>query len=401
MAKSTKENTEKQKDDNFLFYSYERGVSKTPEFKEFWRNNQPWVNFGLDNLYPQELIRLYLDSSSLHTAMIRKKGNMTAGNGFKTDGLNGLALNFLANRFGNMTLDEIVVATAFDLHLFGGFYLNVTFSKDAKSISRIQHLRFEKVRVAKPIDGDEINEKNYYVSRDWEFYRREENTPVKMVGFNPLKAEEFPNQILFVRQYSPNAEYYSYCNYTSSLNWIKLAFEINVFHLRSIQNNMNSGLIIINKNGIPPKEMREQQYQELRKRYSGAEASGDILMVYAENADKAPEFVPMPNNGSDQRFKDLMTQVNENIRIGHDASSIVANIETSGKLGARTDIQDSYDMFQTTNIAPAQKIICDAINKLAIYNGIAPTFELNKYNLYSTTINPADQKMYLEIKKQE
>src|SRR3989304_4967273 len=253
--KATQEN--KVTKENSLFYSFERKVTTTPEFKEFWRNGQPWVNFGLDNLYPQELIRLYLDASSLHTALIRKKANMTSGNGFKIDGLNGAGLNFLANRFGNMTIDEIGLAIGFDLHLF--------------------------------------------------------------CGFNPIKSVEEPNQLLFVKQYSPNAEYYSYCNYTSTLNYIKLAYEINVYHLKSIQNNLNSGMIIINKNGIPPAEQREKLYQELKNRYSGADAAGDILMVFAENAEKAPEFVPFPSNGSDARFKDLVEQVNTNIRLGHDA----------------------------------------------------------------------------------
>ena len=159
-------------------------------------------------------------------------------------------------------------------------------------------------------------------------------------------------------------------------------------------------MIIINKNGVPPAEQREKLYQELKNRYSGADAAGDILMVFAENAEKAPEFVPFPSNGSDARFKDLVEQVNANIRIGHDTSSIVANIETSGKLGARAEVQDAYEMFQNTIITPAQKIIQDTINKLAGYNGIVSEFELNKYNLFTTPV-ATDQKMYLEIKKQD
>jgi hypothetical protein len=96
-----------------------------------------------------------------------------------------------------------------------------------------------------------------------------------------------------------------------------VASEIAVFHLKSIQNNMNSGLIIINKSGIPPQEMRQKEYDTIKARYAGSEVAGDILMVYAENKDKAPEIIPMPNNGSDERFKELMVQVNQNILQGH------------------------------------------------------------------------------------
>lgn len=382
-----------------LFYSVERGVVSTPKFNEYWKNGNAWVSCGIDNLYCNELLRLFLDSSSLHTSIIRKKANMTAGNGFKTEGLGGPALNFLANRFGTMTIDEIAFATSFDFSIFGGFYLQITWSKDGKTIARIEHVPYEKVRVSKPLPIPTDDGKYYYISKDWEFYRRVENTPIKVCGWNPLKSKEEPNQILFVKQYSPGAEYYSYPNYTSSLNFIKLAYEIGVFHLKSLQSNLNSGLIIINKSGIPSAEMREQQYQEIKRRYAGADAAGDILMVYAENAEKAPEFIPMPNNASDTRFNILIEQVNQNILIGHDASSIVGNIQTAGKLGNRTEIQDSYEMFQNTVIEPGQKVIENVINKLAGYNGIITDLKLNKYNTYTSV--PVDQKMMLEIKKQD
>lgn len=384
---------------NFTFFSLERGVTTTPKFTENLRNGKPWVQFGAkDNLYPQELLKLYLDSSSLHTSLIRKKANMTASLGFNRVGLDGKTLNFLENRFSEDTLDVVAYKAAIDFYIFGGFYLNITWSKDGQSVSRIQHVPYEKTRVGKEENlyfETKIKTKKFYVSRDWEFYTRNENRPVEWFSYNPLLSKEEPEQILFTKQYSPGAEYYSYCNYTSNLNWVKMAYEIGVFHLKSIQNNMNSGMIIINKNGIPPTELRDQAYRDLKAKYAGADPAGDIIMVFAENKDKAPEFIPMPNNGSDQRFKDLMYQVNENIRLGHDASSIVSNIETAGKLGSRAEIEEAYESFQNTIINGVQKMIEDTFNKLAGFNGISQNLVLNKYNVFNKVkIEGADNKVY-------
>lgn len=362
-----------------LFYSFERGVVTTPKFIENYNKNYPWLYQGKDNLYSNELLRLYLDSSSLHSAILKTKADMIAGNGFDKENIGINAKTFIKNMFGDESLDQVAYKCGFDLAMYGGFYLNLVWSRDREKISAIYHLPYEKVRIKKPDVNNDDKVSEYYISRDWEYVRREENKPKEVPAFDVLNKDEHPSQILFVKQYNPGCEWYSLPEYTSTLNWIKLAYEINVYHLKSVQNNMNSGLIIVNKSGIPPQEMREQIYQDLKARYAGADAAGDILMVYAENADKAPEFIPFPNNGSDQRFKDLMDQVNQNIMLGHGANSVVAGIETAGKLGSAGEIDEQYNAFQVKKISPLQKIIEDTFNRIGDFNGITDDLKLIKF----------------------
>lgn len=367
-----------------FFYNVERGVVKTPKFLEVWRSSNAWINQGVDNLYSQELLRLFLDSSSLHSSLLRKKADMTSGNGFQKEGLSGPALNFLTNRFSEDSLDIVAYKIALDYWIQGGFYLKIGWSKDKKTIARISHVPYEKVRIAKPkkLADNKFEEKHYFVSRDWENYRRAENQPICFYDFNPLTAEEYPEQILFVKNYTAGAEYYALPSYSANLNWVKIAYEVGVYHLKSILNNLNAGLIITMVGAIPPKEQRDQDYERLKARYAGSEPAGDIMILYGPDKDKVPVITPMPNNNSDERFKDLMLQVQSNILIGHGASSQVAGIETAGKLGSANEIQEAYTIFQNTVINPGQKKIQDTFNRLASFNGIHDEFILERYNIF-------------------
>ena len=374
MAKKKEE--QKNEGVNFEFRSFERGVVKTPIFSELWNKPGEWLYNGVDNLYPQELLRLFLDASSLHTAIIRAKSSMIAGNGFIKEGLSPAAQNFLKNPFGDESLDKVAFKAGMDLSIYGGFYLNVCWSKDGTKIARIEHVPAEKVRIGKP---EEESVTEYYVSRDWQFYRRgEKNEPKKVPSFNILDKEN-PSQILFAKQYSPGSEYYQIPSYTAVLNWIKLASEINIFHLKSVQNNMNLGIIIKNPSGTPPQEMRDIEYQKIKARLTGSDTAGDVLLLYAENKDKMPEIEAFPNNGSDQRFRDLIELCNTNIILGHGCNDIVAGQSTPGKLSQAAEVEQAYNAFQQKEINPMQKIVEDCFNRLATINGIGDELKLEKF----------------------
>jgi hypothetical protein len=374
--------TDKSSPEHFNFFSFERGVTVTPKFSETFRSMKDWVLCGLDNLYPQEMLRLYNDASSLHSAIIKKKGLMIAGKGFDMDSLQGSAKTFLENRFGNEDGDAVAERMALDLALQGGAYIAVTRSRESGKISMFQHVPYEKVRRKK-------NSPDYFISNDWEFFNRPENRPYELPAFNSRDEGLFltgsPVQLIFIKSYEPGADFYALPQYRSTLNWVKVASEIAVFHLKSIQNNMNGGMIVIMKEGIPPQEQREAEYQRLKARYAGADVAGDILMIYASSKDKAPEIFPMPNSGSDERFKELMVQVNNNIVQGHCVNSIFAGIETSGKLGTRNEVADSMMAVQNTVIEPYQIMIEKVFERMLEINGIKAEPKLKKFELYPQT----------------
>jgi hypothetical protein len=142
------------------------------------------------------------------------------------------------------------------------------------------------------------------------------------------------------------------------------------------------GMIIVNKSGIPTAEERAQIYDETKASLAGADNAGDFIMVYSETPEKAPDFIPVQLNSSDQRFKDLMNQINSTVMRAHSFTSAIAGIETSGKLGTSTEIVEQLQYMQSTVIAPIQKDIEDAFMSIARINGDEEILNLNEYTIF-------------------
>lgn len=363
------------------FFSFGRTETGTPLVAEFFGRNK-WIDYGKNNDYPQELIRLFQNASSIHSSILKRKADMIAGNGFNP--VSGLT-EFLDNEYGSEHLDNVAYKTAFDLALFGGYYLKVIWNKKGK-IAQIEHMPLEKVRIEKPCTDEEVDEiRGFYVSPDWiawKITKREEYKPKCMAAFDPKDYKSNPEQLFYVRAYCPGMDYYTIPSYSSAINWIKLDYEISTFHLKNVQNGFMPGMIIVNKMGIPPAHMREQEYQELKKRYSSAENAGDFIMVYAESAEKAPDFLPVQLNNSDQKFKDLSEQINNEIMRVHNFTPAIAGVEVSGKLGSKNELQEQLEMLQLTVIRPFQKIVEDGFQKLAEINDYDEKLELKEYKIF-------------------
>lgn len=369
------------KNDNFSFMSFGRTETGTPKVDEKF-GNQEWINFGQSNDFPQELLRLYQNSSSIHSAIIKRKVDMIAGQGWKAI---PQLKELISNEFSENDLNEVVYRCAFDLVIFGGFYLNIIYSKGG-TVAQVEQIPFEKVRVAKPNQETERVE-GYFVSKDWTRYKRSENTPVFYDRFNVNNGKNSPSQILQVKIYTPGMDYYPLPNYMPALNYIKLDYEISTFHLKSVQNGLMPGMIIVNKMGVPPAQEREAIYNEVKQKYSGSDNAGDFIMVFAENSEKAPEFIPVELNATDQRFKDLSEQINSTIMRAHSFTSAIAGIETAGKLGSRQELEEQLEMLQTTVISPLQNITNRAFNKVAQANNLPEEFELDHYRMFRTDLS--------------
>lgn len=347
----------------------------TPIASEYFGTNK-WISFGSNNDFPQELIRLYQNASSLHTALIDRKVDMICSQGFE------ILTPFLLNEYSKDDGNILARKVAYDEIIFNGFYLNIIFSKDGKTVSQVEHLPYEKMRVAKcDEERDEIP--GYFFSKDWLNRNRKENKPLFIPEYNEeLDRKEYPSQVMFFKTYCPGLDYYTLPSYNSTLNWLKLDYEISTYHLKNVQNGLMPGMIIVNKSGIPTAEERRMIYDDTKRNLAGADNAGDFIMVYAETPDKAPEFIPVQLNSSDQRFKDLMVQIDSTIMRSHKFTSAIAGIEVAGKLGTSQEITEQLQYIQNTVITPVQFKIENAFMKIAKINGIEDQLKLKKYVIF-------------------
>jgi len=361
-------------DNNFISISLNKREN-TPKFAE---GKQDWVSYGEDNLYPDYLVEL-MNTSSKHNSLIKKKVNMSVGGGFLD---NPALMDFIKNKNGKEDLNDIVYKNGYDLSLYGGYALAVTWSNDRSKIVRLSYVDYSKVRIAKVLDDDsEIAEmqKNgvdfYYISADWSQYRKDKYKPELIQGFSEKYKTE-ATQLIYVNEYRAGVDYYTYPDYISSVDWIELDREIANFHLSSVHNGFTPSMIISFKGGIPTDDEMKKLKKKMQQEYGGSDNGSKVFLTFSENGDTAPEFIPVNLNASDDRFLQLEEQIQQNIIIAHGASPIVAGVAISGKLGSSDEVLENEQMFQRNVIDAKQKLLERTYNRILDINGVNEDLEL-------------------------
>ena len=358
----------------FMAFSMNR-VDNTPVFKE---TKADWIPFGTDNDYPSYLEDL-MNSSSKHNSLLTKKVAMSVGAGFKE---NPALVDFFANVEGNTDLDKIVFKMGWDLFLYGGFALTVTWSRDKTKIARISYMPFAKVRIAREdeenldmVKAIEDGKDHYLFSGDWKQYRKDKYKPEMLQSFNGTYYKE-DTELIYHTEYRAGVDYYTHPSYISTIDWIELDREIANFHLSSVHNGFTPSMIISFNGGVPTEEERKAVKKNLEKQYQGTDNASNVFVTFSDGGDSKPEFIPISLNASDDRFIQLESQIQQNIIVGHGASPIVAGVAVSGKLGNSAEIEEAEEVFFNAVIEPKQKAIENAFNSILIANGSSEQVDL-------------------------
>jgi hypothetical protein len=367
-----------EQDKKIQFVIQNFNTSTAPQYVEK-ASRAGYVFYGEDNLYPDYLISL-MNRSAKHNAILNRKAMMIAGNGWNTEGLDGIAAQFVSNPYNELSLNDIAFRTSYDLELFGAFALEIIYSKDKSKIAEINYLPANKVRMSDC-------KKYVYYSDDWSNTRK--YTPVKKPVFNPKNP--VASQILYIKEYRPGSEVYGQPGYLSCVNWIALEYSISLFHLNQVDNGFSPSMVITFRNGVPSDDEMRSVIRQLQSDYEGATKSGKTMFLFADGEDNAPLITPLQLNDSDERFIELSKEITQGILTGHSITNpIIMGIAIPGSLGAKNEIIEGVEMFQAMYINPKQQLVEAVYNRLLRFNGSQSKLVLNKYELDIEKITEGD-----------
>jgi capsid portal protein len=355
----------------------------------------PWGDKG-KNDYPEKLVAL-LDNSALHNAIIVNKSWQVAGNGFTFDeqGEKGKATAEFLEEINSKDEDanEVLGKAAFDFQIFGGLALLVTWSKDWKRITEVEHVEFNKVRAAKPNEFGEIE--GYYYSFDWSVYRPNK---IFIPRFNSKIAEEGKKayekaiqafkegnesvedqrilkdkertQILYMKPYRPNTFYYPLPSYAGAITSIEADIESDQFGLASLKNGMDINYIVkFFKKGT--KEERFETVKGFYDSYTSSRNAGKPMIIFAKDKDEAPQVEKLESPDLNKRYLAVNDNSLQKILSGHRVTPpILVGIMIPGKLGGSSDIKEAQELFYNTVIQPDQLFITKAFNKIMKVNDL-------------------------------
>ena len=348
----------------------------SPKIKETKTDN--FVAYGEDNNYFQFLIDRY-NGSATNNAIINGMSEMIFGRG-----LDATDSNRKPEAYAQMiTLfhDDCVRRLSSDLKLMGQCAMQVIYSKDRKTIARVEHIPVETLRAEKCNEKGEIEA--YYMHPDWANYKK--NDTLKRIEAFGYGNE--PIQIYYVKPYKAGYKYYSPVDYQGGIQYAELEEEISNYHLNNIMNGLAPSMLINMNNGTPDPEQRQLIENRIYQKFSGSSNSGKFILSFNDNADTAASIEPIQLSDAHNQYQFLSDESMRKIMVSHRVvSPMLLGVKDSSGLGNNADeLKTASLLMDNTVIRPFQTLLINAFDDVLAYNDIS-------LNLYFKTLQPLEFK---------
>ena len=358
----------------FVFYNEPLSTYTVPVFEK--EKNKDYVKYGEDNSYPQYLVNLF-NRSAKHNAILTAKQKYTYGRGLKIK--EGLvteqaikAQAFLVRPNTFETLSDIFNKAVLDKRLYGGYALQIVWSKLSGKVAQVYHMDFAKIR-------SNVDNTSFYYADDWANYRPK---VTEFEAFNPDKREGV--QILYYREYRPNLSTYPLPDYIGAIPYIESDVEVANFHRANLQNNFFFGGILNFNNGIPTDEEQRALVRRINNKHGSTDNAGRWIINFSDGSDKAPNVISLQPSELDKQFDILNKTIQEEIFVAHRVTSpMFFGIRTEGQLGGRNEMIDAFKLFEQNEIKPDQQHFEELFNYIIGLNGINQPYEVQPLEPFS------------------
>lgn len=321
---------------------------KLPEFKEV--KGKEWIFYGEKNDYPAQLLELF-NRSPKHNAIVLQKAAFITGDGVSIDGNLTTEQSALAQKaldsFGKWD-DYMEVRQKFDtdVELYGGGALEVIWSRDKQRIAQVNHVDFSKVRA-------NADHSVFYYAEEWNTYTKAKDV-TEFAPYNATTREG--RQLFYYMEYRPGCDVYPLPNYIGARQYIATDIEISNWHYNNLKNGFSNGMVIQFFKGIPTEEEMRLAEKQFKRRATGTDNAGGILLQFNERDEQPAQINPIQPTDLDKQFEQLNKTVQEEIFVGHRVTSpMLFGVRVPGELGGRSELVQAYKLFHKSYISPKQK----------------------------------------------
>ena len=323
--------------------------AKQPRYTE--KKGRGYIEFGERNDYPDYLLELF-QKSAKHGAIVRGKVNYIVGNGWQGGN------DKIKKPNPSETLDSLTIKVALDMRIFGGYYLEVIWANSGKSIAEMRHIDYTRIRSSK--DNTE-----FFYKKDWRNFRDE---PEVIPAFNPNVPAG--RQILYVKAYMPGQDTYGLPDYFGALNYIQSDVEVSKHVLGNAMTGFSASKLITLPNGEPSDDEKRKVTRGFEDTFSGADGKKFILS-FVQNIERKPVVDDLgASDLTKEDFSKVDEMIQQNIYAGHQITNpALFGIAQPGKLGSRTEMRDSYEIFKNTYVNDQQRHLESTFNMLLGYWG--------------------------------
>ena len=324
------------------------------------------VEWGTRNAYPDYLLDLYNNVPTLRS-IINGNIDYVAGDDVTIMPLQEEFTNQEMNMRGD-TIREQVKDIAKDFEIYGGFALQVIRNL-AGEVAEVYYIDMRYLRTNK--EGDV-----FYYSEKWGKSSRTDMVVypafLPKLEWEKLSDEErnrHASSILFVK--NVHTQVYPAPLYAASVKACEIERLIDEFHLSDINNHFVSSAIINFNNGDPGQEIKSEIERGFNEKFCGASNGGRVAFSWNPNKESATDIVEFKMEDFGERYKALSQHSRTQIFTSFRAIPLLFGLTSEANTGFSTEeFEQSFKLYNRTQIQPIQRMICDAYDKIYGQRGV-------------------------------
>ena len=324
------------------------------------------VEWGTRNAYPDYLLDLYNNVPTLRS-IINGNIDYVAGDDVTIMPLQEEFTNQEMNMRGD-TIREQVKDIAKDFEIYGGFALQVIRNL-AGEVAEVYYIDMRYLRTNK--EGDV-----FYYSEKWGKSSRTDMVVypafLPKIEWDKLSDEErnrHASSILFVK--NVHTQVYPAPLYAASVKACEIERLIDEFHLSDINNHFVSSAIINFNNGDPGQEIKSEIERGFNEKFCGASNGGRVAFSWNPNKESATDIVEFKMEDFGERYKALSQHSRTQIFTSFRAIPLLFGLTSEANTGFSTEeFEQSFKLYNRTQIQPVQRLICDAYDKIYGQRGV-------------------------------
>jgi len=361
-----------------------------PVIKE--EHNQEWIGFGHNNDYFDRLIDRYLDSPT-NSRCINGIVDMVYGRGLESTNSQIFPSHYVKMR--KLLRPKEIKRLINDYYLLGQGALQISYSKDKKTILKVSHYPMETLRAEKASNGVI---KAYYYHPKWVDIKSSDE-PKRIPTFGNGSDKQL-NELYIFKPYRSGFYYYATTAYQACLQYCKLESEVSNYHISNIENGLAPSLFINFNNGIPDATVQAAIENKINKKFSGSSASGKAIIAFNESAETKADIEPIHLPDAHAQYQFLSDEATAKIMLGHGiVSPILLGIKDNTGFGNNAEeLRTASVLMDNVIIRPLQDGILYGLEEILEFNQV-------HQNLYFKTLQPIEftelDNVSTQVKREE
>lgn len=323
------------------------------------------VEWGTRNAYPDYLLDLYNTVPTLRS-IINGNIDYITGDEVTILPLQEEYANQEMNSKGN-TIREQVKDIAKDFEIYGGFALQVIRNL-AGEVAEVYYVDMRFLRTNKEGNVFYYSEKWGKGSRDVLVYPAF-MPKLEWEKLSDMEKERHASSILFVK--NVHTQVYPAPLYAASVKACEIERLIDEFHLSDINNHFVSSAIVNFNNGIPNDNEKREIEAAFNEKFCGASNGGRVGFSWNHNKESATTIAEFKMEDFGERYKALSEHSRTQIFTSFRAIPLLFGLTSEANTGFSTEeFEQSFKLYNRTQIQPIQRMICDAYDKIYGQRGV-------------------------------